>query len=156
MIAEGEPAPDFELESSSGERIRLSALHGRPVVLYFYPKDDTPGCTTEACEFRDAYDDFRRRGAEVFGISPDPVAAHERFKAKHELPFTLLSDPDHEAAERYGVWTERSMYGKKFMGIKRSTFVIDADGNLAKAMLGIRPAGHAAKVLDHLPTEESR
>jgi peroxiredoxin Q/BCP len=156
MIAEGEPAPDFELKSDRGERVRLSALHGRPVVLYFYPKDDTPGCTTEACEFRDAYDEFRARGVEVLGISPDSVGSHEKFKAKHELPFTLLSDPDHEAAERYGVWTERSMYGKKFMGIKRSTFVVDADGNLAKAMLGIRPAGHAAKVLDQLPSQETR
>jgi peroxiredoxin Q/BCP len=151
MIAEGSPAPDFELTSDSGERIRLSQLRGRPVVLYFYPKDDTPGCTKEACEFRDAYDEFRERGADVLGVSPDTEASHAKFKAKHELPFTLLADPEHEVAEAYGVWTERSMYGRKFIGIKRSTFVIDADGNVAKAMLGIRPAGHAAQVLKSLP-----
>ncbi len=148
MIAEGSPAPDFELTSDSGERVRLSSLRGNPVVLYFYPKDDTPGCTTEACEFRDAYDEFRRRGLEILGVSPDTEASHLKFKTKHELPFTLLADPDHEVAERYGVWIEKTMYGKKRMGIKRSTFVIDAEGNEAKAMLGIRPAGHAAQVLE--------
>ncbi len=148
MIAEGSPAPDFELTSDSGERVRLSSLRGNPVVLYFYPKDDTPGCTTEACEFRDAYDEFRRRGLEILGVSPDTEASHLKFKTKHELPFTLLADPDHEVAERYGVWIEKTMYGKKRMGIKRSTFVIDAEGNVAKAMLGIRPAGHAAQVLE--------
>jgi peroxiredoxin Q/BCP len=151
MIAEGQAAPDFELTSDSGERVRLSSLRGQPVVLYFYPKDDTPGCTKEACEFRDAYDDFRERGAIVLGVSPDGEASHAKFKRKHELPFTLLADPDHEAAEAYGVWVERSMYGRKFMGIKRSTFVIDADGRIAKSMLGIRPAGHAAQVLQLLP-----
>jgi thioredoxin-dependent peroxiredoxin len=152
MIAEGSPAPDFELTSDSGEPVRLSALRGKPIVLYFYPKDDTPGCTTEACEFRDAYDEFRARGVEVFGVSPDNEASHQKFKSKHELPFTLLADPEHKAAEAYGVWTERSMYGRKSMGIKRSTFVIDRDGKIAKAMLGIRPAGHAAQVLQALPT----
>jgi len=148
MIAEGSPAPDFELTSDSGERVRLSSLRGNPVVLYFYPKDDTPGCTTEACEFRDAYDEFRRRGLEILGVSPDTEASHLKFKTKHELPVTLLADPEHEVAERYGVWIEKTMYGKKRMGIKRSTFVIDAEGNEAKAMLGIRPAGHAAQVLE--------
>jgi peroxiredoxin Q/BCP len=151
MVAEGEPAPDFELVSDSGERVRLAELRGKPVVLYFYPKDDTPGCTTEACEFRDAYDVFRERGAEVIGVSPDPEASHRRFKDKYELPFTLLSDPDHEAAEAYGVWREKRMYGKTRMGIQRSTFVIDPDGTIAKAMRGIRPAGHAEKVLEALP-----
>jgi peroxiredoxin Q/BCP len=151
MVAEGEPAPDFELVSDSGERVRLAELRGKPVVLYFYPKDDTPGCTTEACEFRDAYDVFRERGAEVIGVSPDPEASHRRFKDKYELPFTLLSDPDHEAAEAYGVWREKRMYGKTRMGIQRSTFVIDPDGTIAKAMRGIRPAGHAEKVLETLP-----
>ncbi len=151
MIAEGKPAPEFELESDSGERVSLKSLRGKPVVLYFYPRDDTPGCTTEACEFRDAYDEFRRRGVEILGVSPDAAGSHAKFKTKHELPFTLLSDPDHEVAERYGVWTEKTMYGKKRMGIKRSTFVIGADGKVAKAMLGIRPAGHAAQVLDSLP-----
>ncbi len=151
MIEEGKPAPDFELESDSGQLVKLSDLRGKPVVLYFYPKDDTPGCTTEACEFRDSYSDFRRRGAEIFGVSPDDVASHVRFKSKHELPFTLLADPDHATAEAYGVWAEKSMYGRASMGIKRSTFVIDAAGNLVSAMLGIKPAGHAAAVLESLP-----
>jgi thioredoxin-dependent peroxiredoxin len=151
VVEEGKPAPDFELESDSGETVKLSDLRGRPIVLYFYPKDDTPGCTTEACEFRDAYDVYRERGAEVLGVSPDTVASHEKFKSKYELPFTLLADPDHEVANRYGVWGERSYAGKKYMGINRSTFVIDADGNVARAMLGIKPAGHAQAVLDALP-----
>jgi thioredoxin-dependent peroxiredoxin len=151
MIEEGKPAPDFALESDSGETVTLSELRGRPVVLYFYPKDDTPGCTKEACEFRDAYDVFRDRGAEVLGVSPDDVASHEKFRRKYGLPFTLLADPDHAVAAKYGVWGERKFAGKKFMGINRSTFVIDADGNVARAMLGIKPAGHAAQVLDSLP-----
>ena len=152
MIEEGNQAPDFELESDSGETVRLSDFRGRPVVLYFYPKDDTPGCTAEACEFRDAYDVFRERGVEILGVSPDDVRSHEKFKTKHELPFTLLADPDHKVAEAYGVWGERSFAGKKYMGINRSTFVIDEDGNVARAMLGIKPAGHAAQVLDELQT----
>ena len=151
MIAEGAPAPDFTLTSDSGTEVTLSKLRGKPVVLYFYPKDDTPGCTTEACEFRDAYDVFRERGAEVLGVSPDDVASHEKFKTKYELPFTLLADPDHAVAEEYGVWGEKKFAGKTYLGIKRSTFIIDADGNVARAMLGIKPAGHAASVLDSLP-----
>jgi len=151
MLHEGETAPDFTLTSDSGEQVTLSALKGKPVVLYFYPKDDTPGCTTEACEFRDAYDVFRQRGVEVLGVSPDDVRAHERFKSKYELPFTLLADPDHAVAESYGVWGERKFAGKRYMGINRSTFIIDADGKVARAMMGIKPAGHAAKVLDSLP-----
>jgi peroxiredoxin Q/BCP len=152
LLREGEPAPDFTLESDLGERVTLSDLRGRPVVLYFYPKDDTPGCTTEACEFRDAYDVFRDRGAEVLGVSPDDVMSHVKFKTKYELPFTLLADPDHEVAEKYGVWGERSYAGKTYMGINRSTFVIDTEGNVARAMLGIKPAGHASEVLDALPS----
>ena len=152
MIEEGKPAPDFELRSDSGETVRLSDLRGKRVVLYFYPKDDTPGCTTEACEFRDAYDVYRDRGIEILGVSPDDVTSHQKFKSKHELPFTLLADPDHEVAERYGVWGERSFAGKKYMGINRSTFLIDEDGNVVRAMLGIKPAGHAAAVLDELST----
>jgi peroxiredoxin Q/BCP len=151
VIDEGKPAPDFELQTDGGETVKLSDFHGRPVVLYFYPRDDTPGCTTEACEFRDAYDVFRERGAEVLGVSPDDVASHEKFKSKYELPFTLLADPDHEVAERYGVWGERKFAGKTYMGINRSTFVIDGEGKVARAMLGIKPAGHAAEVLDSLP-----
>jgi thioredoxin-dependent peroxiredoxin len=150
VVEEGAPAPDFELASDEGETVTLSALRGKPVVLYFYPKDDTPGCTTEACEFRDAYDRFREQGVEILGVSPDTEASHQKFKSKYELPFTLLADPDHRAAEAYGVWKEKRNYGKTYMGIERSTFVIDADGKVAKAMRGIRPAGHAAQVLERL------
>ena len=147
MIEEGKPAPEFELQSDAGETVRLSDFRGRPVVLYFYPKDDTPGCTTEACEFRDAYDVFRERGAEILGVSPDDVRSHEKFKSKYGLPFTLLADPDHSTAEAYGVWGERSFAGKKYIGVNRSTFVIDEEGNVARAMIGIKPAGHASDVL---------
>ena len=150
MVEEGAPAPEFELTSDEGETVTLSALRGKPVVLYFYPKDDTPGCTTEACEFRDAYDRFREQGVEILGVSPDTEASHRKFKSKHELPFTLLADPDHHAAEAYGVWKEKRNYGKTYMGVERSTFVIGADGKVAKAMRGIRPAGHAAQVLETL------
>ncbi|CAN5209155.1 thioredoxin-dependent thiol peroxidase [soil metagenome] len=152
MIEEGKPAPDFELQSDTGETVKLSNFRGRPVVLYFYPKDDTPGCTTEASEFRDAYDVFRDRGAEVLGVSPDDVASHGKFRSKYELPFMLLADPDHAVAEDYGVWSERNFAGKKYMGINRSTFIIDRDGNVAEAMMGIKAAGHAAQVLDSLPS----
>jgi peroxiredoxin Q/BCP len=151
LLKEGAPAPDFTLLSDSGEAVTLSSFRGKPVVLYFYPKDDTPGCTTEACEFRDAYDVFRDRGAEVLGVSPDDVTSHEKFKTKYELPFTLLADPDHTVAEDYGVWGEKNYAGKTYMGINRSTFIIDEDGKVARAMLGIKPAGHASAVLDALP-----
>jgi peroxiredoxin Q/BCP len=150
VIEEGKPAPDFELETDDGATVKLSDLRGKPVVLYFYPKDDTPGCTTEACEFRDAYDVFRERGIEVLGVSPDDAASHEKFKTKYDLPFTLLADPDHAVAEKYGVWGERSFAGKNYMGINRSTFIIDRDGNVAHAMMGIKPAGHAARVLESM------
>ena len=151
MLHEGESAPDFTLTSDSGEEVTLSALKGKPVVLYFYPKDDTPGCTTEACEFRDAYDRFREQGVEILGVSPDTEASHRKFKSKYELPFTLLADPDHQTAEAYGVWKEKHYYGKTYHGVERSTFIVDADGKVARAMRGIRPAGHAAQVLETLP-----
>jgi thioredoxin-dependent peroxiredoxin len=150
MVEEGKEAPDFELASDTGERVRLSDLRGRPVVLYFYPRDDTPGCTRQACSFRDAYGEFEERGAIVLGVSPDTESSHARFLAKHGLPFTLLADPDHEVTERYGVWVEKNTYGKKSMGIKRSTFVIDEDGQVARAMLGVKPDGHADLVLSAL------
>ncbi len=151
MIEEGKPAPDFELATDTGERVKLSDYRGQPVVLYFYPKDDTPGCTTQACGFRDSYTDFEKRGAVILGVSPDDEASHVRFKEKYSLPFTLLADSDHTTAEEYGVWVEKNMYGKKRMGIKRSTFVIDADGNVARAMYGVKPEGHADEVLEVLP-----
>ena len=151
MVDEGAPAPDFELRSDEGATVKLSALRGKPVVLYFYPKDDTPGCTTEACEFRDAYDRFRKQGVEILGVSPDTEASHRKFKSKYELPFTLLADPEHEVAEAYGVWKEKKNYGKTYHGVERSTFVIDAEGKVARAMRGIKPAGHAARVLETLP-----
>jgi peroxiredoxin Q/BCP len=151
LVSEGAPAPDFTLTSDAGDPLTLSDLRGRPVVLYFYPKDDTPGCTTQARSFRDAYGEFEERGAVVLGVSPDTEASHASFKAKHGLPFTLLADPEHEVAERYGVWVEKTMYGKTSMGIKRSTFVIDRDGKIAKAMLGVKPDNHADLVLSALP-----
>ena len=150
MVEEGKPAPDFELLSDGGEHIRLSSLKGSPVVLYFYPKDDTPGCTKQACGIRDAYDDFRKSGAAVLGVSPDDESSHQRFKSKYESPFTLLADRDHEVAEAYGVWVEKQNYGKRYMGIERSTFVIDADGNVAKAMRRVNPETHADQVLQAL------
>jgi thioredoxin-dependent peroxiredoxin len=150
VVEEGAPAPDFELKSDAGETVTLSALRGKPVVLYFYPRDDTPGCTTEACEFRDAYDRFRDQGVEILGVSPDTEASHRKFKTKYELPFTLLADPSHEAAEAYGVWKEKKRYGRTYEGVDRSTFIIDAEGKVAKAMRGIKPAGHAAQVLETL------
>jgi thioredoxin-dependent peroxiredoxin len=146
-VEEGRPAPDFTLPTDTGERLTLSDLRGGTVVLYFYPRDDTPGCTKQACSFRDAYADFEDRGVTILGVSPDTEAAHVRFKEKYGLPFTLLADPEHEVAELYGVWVEKNTYGKKSMGIKRSTFVIDADGNVAKAMPDVKPEGHADVVL---------
>ena len=151
MIAEGEPAPDFTLATDDGDSLTLSDLRGRTVVLYFYPKDDTPGCTKQASGFRDAYGEFEERGATILGISPDDESSHVRFKEKYGLPFTLLADPEHEVAEQYGVWVEKNNYGKKSMGIKRSTFVIDAEGNVARAMYGVSPDGHADQVLEALP-----
>jgi peroxiredoxin Q/BCP len=153
MVEEGKPAPDFELASDTGERVKLSSLQGSPVVLYFYPKDDTPGCTTQACGIRDVYADLRERGAVVLGVSPDDEASHVKFKEKYSLPFALLADPNHKVAEDYGVWKERNTYGKKSMGIERSTFVIDADGNVAKAMRRVKPETHAADVLAALPQQ---
>ena len=146
-VEEGNPAPDFSLTSDAGETISLASLRGKPVVLYFYPKDDTPGCTTQACGIRDAWGAFEQSGAVVLGVSPDSESSHVKFKQKYDLPFTLLADPDHATAEAYGVWVEKSMYGKKYMGIERSTFVIDANGTVAKVMRKAKPDSHAADVL---------
>jgi peroxiredoxin Q/BCP len=150
MVEEGAPAPDFELATDAGERVKLTDFRGKPVVLYFYPKDDTPGCTAQACELRDEYSLFRQRGAVVLGVSPDDEASHARFREKYSLPFTLLADPDHSVSEEYGVWVEKSRFGRKSMGIKRSTFVIDEDGRVARAMYGVKPEGHADRVLEVL------
>jgi thioredoxin-dependent peroxiredoxin len=147
VIEEGKPAPNFELTSDSGETVSLAGLRGKPVVLYFYPKDDTPGCTKQACGIRDAYAEFERAGAVVLGVSPDDEASHAKFKSKYKLPFTLLADTDHSAAEEYGVWGEKSYLGKKYKGVSRSTFVIDADGNVKKVMRDVKPARHADEVL---------
>jgi peroxiredoxin Q/BCP len=130
--------------------VTLSSFRGRTVILYFYPKDDTPGCTAQACGIRDSYDDFEQRGAVVLGVSPDEESSHVKFKQKYGLPFTLLADPDHEVAEQYGVWGERKYMGKTYMGVERSTFLIDEDGRIAKVMRRVKPDTHAAKVLEAL------
>jgi thioredoxin-dependent peroxiredoxin len=154
MLSEGDRAPDFTLEGVRGQdetiRVSLADLRGRPVVLYFYPKDDTPGCTTQACGVRDEWESFRAAGAEVLGISPDDVESHRAFADKYDLPFTLLADPDHAVAEAYGVWKEKSMYGRKFWGIERSTFVIDGDGRIEAVFRRVKPAHHADQVLEVL------
>ena len=150
MVEQGSPAPDFELESDTGETVRLSSLRGKPVVLYFYPKDHTSGCTTQACGIRDAWSEFERAGAVVLGVSPDDVASHESFRADYELPFTLLADPEHTVAEAYGVWAEKSRYGRTYMGIVRSTFVIGPDGTVEKVMRNVKPETHADDVLAFL------
>lgn len=153
MIAEGQEAPDFELKNDAGETVRLSAFRGTPIVLYFYPKDDTPGCTTQACGIRDAYGEFERAGAIVFGVSPDNERSHEKFREKYDLPFNLLADTDHAVAEQYGVWGERSFMGKSYMGVSRSTFVIGSDGAVKKVFPKVKPAEHAADVLAALASD---
>jgi peroxiredoxin Q/BCP len=147
VIDEGTQAPDFELTSDEGSAVRLSDLRGKPVVLYFYPKDDTPGCTTQACGIRDAYGEFERAGAVVLGVSPDDEASHGKFKSKYGLPFTLLADPGHEVADQYGVWGEKTYRGRTYLGVQRSTFVIDTDGTVKKVMRDVKPATHADDVL---------
>ena len=147
MIEEGTPAPDFALQSDTGETIRLSELRGKPVVLYFYPKDDTTGCTTQACGIRDAYAEFERVGAVVLGVSPDDEASHVKFKDKYDLPFTLLVDADHEVADLYGVWGEKEYMGRTYLGVSRSTFVIAEDGTVKRALHNVKPATHADDVL---------
>lgn len=144
---EGNKAPAFALPSQSGDKVRLSSLKGAPVVLYFYPKDNTPGCTVEAQEFRDSLRDFKRAGAGVIGLSPDSIESHCRFIDKQGLNFTLLADTEHAVAEKYGVWVEKNMYGRKFWGIQRATFLIDAEGRIAKIWPKVKPKGHAREVL---------
>jgi peroxiredoxin Q/BCP len=146
MLKAGDKAPAFSLPADSGETISLKDLKGKPVVLYFYPKDDTSGCTVEACEFRDRWNEVKKSGAVVLGVSPDGVASHQKFKKKFSLPFPLLADEDHAVAEAYGAWGEKSMYGRKYQGILRSTFLI-RDGKIVQVFPKVKPQGHAAEVL---------
>jgi peroxiredoxin Q/BCP len=150
VVKEGLKAPQFELPSVDGGRVRLEDLRGKPVVLYFYPKDDTPGCTREACAFRDAYAEIRKTGATLLGVSPDGVAAHDKFRRKYKLPFPLLADEDKAVAKRYGAYGEKLMYGKKVTGMIRSTFVIDGAGIVRKVFPRVRVDGHEQRVLEAL------
>lgn len=145
----GSKAPDFTALTDTGEKLKLSSLKGQKVVLYFYPKADTPGCTTEACSFRDSFPRFKG-DAVIVGVSPDPVKKVAKFKQKYELPFTLVADEDHSVCEKYGVWVEKSMYGRTYMGVERSTFIIGADGKIAQIFRKVKVNGHTAEVLEAL------
>jgi thioredoxin-dependent peroxiredoxin len=149
-IEAGQKAPDFTLPADDGSKVKLSALKGQPVVLYFYPRDDTPGCTREACAFRDQQAPLKKLGAAVLGVSTDDVASHEKFRDKYQLNFPLLADTEHKVAEKYGAWREKNMYGKKSMGIQRSTFLIDAEGVVRKVWKKVSVDGHDAAVLEAL------
>jgi thioredoxin-dependent peroxiredoxin len=146
-LKEGDKAPDFTAVTNTGEQLSLRDLKGKPVVLYFYPKDDTPGCTKQACGIRDSYEEFRKAGAVVLGVSPDPVKSHVKFINKFELPFTLLADEDKAIANAYGVWGEKSFMGRKYMGNHRVTFLIDATGRIARIWPAVKPETHADEVL---------
>jgi thioredoxin-dependent peroxiredoxin len=150
MLTEGEVAPDFTLRDQNGDELTLSDLRGETVVVYFYPRADTPGCTTQACGVRDRHDEYAAAGARVIGISPDEVEDIAKFAGKYDLGFTLLADPDHEVAEQYGAWGEKSMYGKKYMGVLRSTFIVDAEGKVARVFPKVQPKKHDALVLKAL------
>lgn len=147
VLVPGTKAPAFRLPSDSGREVALKDFKGRPVVLYFYPKDDTSGCTTEACGFRDSWRAVQAAGAAVLGVSPDGVASHQKFKRKYELPFSLLADEDHAVAEAYGAWGEKSMYGRKYFGVLRTTYLIDPRGKIVQVFEKVKPRGHAAEVL---------
>ena len=148
MVKEGKAAPVFTAKNANGETVRLKDLRGQNVVLYFYPKDDTPGCTKEACSFRDAFAVFKKRGIEVLGVSPDSEASHKKFTAKYRLPFTLLADPDHAIADAYGVYGEKKFMGRTYMGVKRMTFLIDDKGKIKKVFEKVKPEEHATEVLE--------
>jgi peroxiredoxin Q/BCP len=150
MIEQGQQAPDFELPDQDGRMVKLSDYRGTPVVVYFYPKADTPGCTTQACGVRDRQSDYSAVGATVLGISPDPVAKVKKFHEKQALNFSLLADEDHAVAEAYGVWVEKSMYGRTYMGNERTTFIVDAGGNVAAVLRKVKPAEHDEQVLEAL------
>jgi thioredoxin-dependent peroxiredoxin len=149
MLKEGDKAPEFALQDDSGKETRLRDLKGKKVVLYFYPKDDTPGCTTEACNFRDNLPKFKKVNAAIYGVSRDPVESHQKFRKKYSLPFSLLSDPDAKLAEAYGAWGEKNMYGKTTMGIIRSTFVINENGVIEKIYRNVKPDVHADELLEY-------
>ncbi|MGF2615109.1 thioredoxin-dependent thiol peroxidase [Rossellomorea vietnamensis] len=149
-VETGKMAPQFELEASNGETVKLSDYRGKNVVLYFYPKDMTPGCTTEACDFRDQHEQFADLDAVILGVSPDPKNKHEKFVEKHGLPFLLLVDENHETAEDYGVWKLKKNFGKEYMGIERSTFIIDKEGNIAKEWRKVKVKGHVEEALNYI------
>jgi peroxiredoxin Q/BCP len=148
MPKEGSMAPNFDAKDANGERVRLKDLRGQKVVLYFYPKDDTPGCTKEACSFRDAFADFKKRDIKVLGVSKDSEASHKKFAAKYKLPFTLLADPDHSIADAYGVYGEKKFMGRTYLGVKRMTFLIDEKGKVKKVFEKVKPEEHAKDVLE--------
>jgi peroxiredoxin Q/BCP len=147
---EGTMAPDFTVATDDGSELTLSSLRGKKVVLYFYPKDDTPGCTQQACDLRDSFADIRARGAVVLGVSPDSAKKHVKFREKYQLPFTLLADTDHAVSDLYGVWGEKTFYGKKYMGVDRSTFVIDEEGRIARVFPKVKAEKHLEQVLEVL------
>lgn len=148
MLKEGTTAPAFKTTDQNGESVSLKELRGRKVVLYFYPKDDTPGCTKEACSFRDAYSKFKKKDITVLGVSPDKEAAHKKFVTKYQLPFTLLADTDHSIAEAYGVWGEKKFMGRTYLGVHRTTFLIDEKGKIRKIFEKVKPEDHASEVLE--------
>ena len=151
----GKQAPDFELKANTGETVKLSDFRGKYVVVYFYPKDMTPGCTTQACDFRDNHESFKELDAVILGISPDPIDRHQKFIDKHDLPFLLLGDEDHKVAEVYDVWKLKKMFGKEYMGIERSTFLIDKDGNVMKEWRKVRVKGHVEEALEYLKEKQA-
>ncbi len=153
MVETGKPAPDFTLPDQKGNKVTLSGLKGSPIVLYFYPKDDTSGCTKEACAFRDAFADYEKAGVKVIGVSPDDIGSHDRFACKYELPFTLLADTEKKVCEAFGVWKEKSMYGKKYMGVERTTFLIDAEGVVRQVFPKVKVEGHSSAILSALQSK---
>lgn len=153
MLKQGDRAPAFSLPADTGETISLRDFKGKPVILYFYPRDDTSGCTVEACEFRDSWKDVTKAGAVVLGVSPDSPRSHQKFRTKYDLPFPLLADEGHEIAEAYGAWGDKSMYGRKYRGILRTTFLIGKNGKISRVFAKVKPNGHAAEVLAALNKE---
>lgn len=149
-LTHGIPAPDFELPDDTNTPRRLSSFRGKPVILYFYPKDDTPGCTTEACNFRDDYSAYEKAGVIILGVSPDSVRSHVKFKAKFQLPFPLLADEDHRVCDLYAVWGPKKLMGREYEGVHRTTYLIDANGNIARVFENVRPAEHSAELLEAL------